>query len=352
MKIAIISCYDQIDYVRTRVLRTAFAAAPGVETIIVKNENKGVLRYLEVPFKTLAMRFKERPDAYVLTFRGYEMLPFMLLIKGRKPLIFDEMINPAEYLAEHNKLKLDSRLGKLFRRWYGGLLRRCRFVLADTKAHGKLSMDLCNVSQDKFVSVPVGTDESVFYPRKKIKHVKEFNVFYYGAMRPLHGLEYVIEAAVKLSGNPNVSFVIAGDKGKSEAACQAAVAKGARITYMPWVPFDDIPKIAAKAGLCLGGPFGRTLQSQYVITTKTFQFLASQTPVLVGRNKVNEGFKDKQNCLTVPAKDAGAIAKAIAWAYDHPEELADIAAEGRKLYEKHFSQAIVNQKIADLVKSL
>ncbi|HEU4715354.1 MAG TPA: hypothetical protein VFS14_00810, partial [Candidatus Saccharimonadales bacterium] len=284
MKVAIISCYDQIDYIRTRVLRTGFGSVPGVQTIIVKNTHRGLLRYLETPLKILRCKFRDKPDAYVVTFRGYEMLPLVLLLKGRKPLIFDEMINAAEYLAEHHVLSLDSRLGKLFRWWYGSLLRRCRFVLADTDAHAALSAKLCKVDKKKFLTVPISTDEATFYPRKQSRRGKAFNVFYYGVMRPLHGFEYVLEAAVRLADNPNITFTVGGDKGKSEAACQAAIAKGARITYMPWVPFDDIPKIASRSGLSLGGPFGKTFQSQFIITTKTFQFLACRVPVLVGRN--------------------------------------------------------------------
>lgn len=352
MKIAIISCYDQIDYIRTRVLRAAFSSVPGAQTIIVKNTHKGLLRYLETPFKILQCRFKDRPDAYVITFRGYEMLPFTLLVKGRKPLIFDEMINAAEYLAEHNIVGLESPLGKLFRWWYGKLLRRCRFVLADTDAHARLSAELCNLKANKFVTIPISTDEGTFYPRKKNVQRKEFNVFYYGVMRRLHGLKHVLEAAVKLADNPNITFTLGGDKGRSEAACREAIAKGARITYMPWVPFDDIPKIAAASGVSLGGPFSKTFQSQFVITTKTFQFLACEVPVLIGRNKVNEGLKDKQNCLSVPPDDPGALAEAIRWAYEHPKELRKIAAEGRKLYETHFSQAIINKKVAKLVEDL
>lgn len=354
MKIAIISCYDQIDYIRTRVLRAAFASVPGVETIIVKNQHKGLLRYLEVPLKVLKLRFTVRPDAYVVTFRGYEMLPFTLLVKGRKPLVFDEMINAAEYLFEHNTLKPGSVLAKVFIAFYGFLLRRCRFILADTDAHGAYSAELCSVDSVRFRTIPISTDEATFYPRPgdRTNKRQEFNVFYYGVMRKLHGLGHVLDAAVMLADNPHISFTIGGDKGKSEAACQAAAAKGARITYMPWVPYDEIPLIASRAGLNLGGQFGDTLQSQFVISTKTFQFLACQTPVLVGRNKVNEGFKDKQNCLSVPLANAPAIAEAITWAYDHPKELAAIGRAGRKLYETHFSQAVINGLTKDMVDKL
>jgi glycosyltransferase involved in cell wall biosynthesis len=357
MKIAIISCYDQIDYVRTLVLRPGFAAAPNVETIIVKNEKRGLIRYLEVPYKILLTKFKDKPDAYVITFRGYEMLPFVLMIKGGKPLIFDEFINAAEYLQEHNTLALNSTLGKIFRRWYTGLLKRCRFILADTQAHADYSSQLCGVDINKYVALPVGTDETVFYPGAATytpdKNGK-FRVFSYGAMPKLHGIEYFLEAAVMLAKtHPNVEFVLSDPKGKKAAAFQAAKDKGANIKVLEgWINFKDLPKLEIEADLCVGGHFGQTLQSQFVIATKTYQYLACEAPALVGRNKATDGFVDKKNCLLVEPGNAQAIAEAIGWAAEHPAELRQIGCEGRKLYEERFSNTKINQKIAEMVARL
>ncbi|HEY5806047.1 MAG TPA: hypothetical protein VIS56_01510, partial [Candidatus Saccharimonadales bacterium] len=230
MKIAVITCYDQNDYVRARVLRTAFAAVPGVEALVIRNENKGLLRYLEVPYKILVARFKQRLDAYVIAFRGYEMLPFVLAVKGRKPLIFDEFINAAEYLEEHNKLNTKSGIGKFFVKAYAWLLSRCRFILADTQAHADYSAKLCGLPVEKFRAIPVGTDESLFHaaPKTSAAAHKPFTVFFYGnGMTPLHGLNYLLDAAIMLKDNPNITFNLVGGKEKGETACNAAIAKGA-----------------------------------------------------------------------------------------------------------------------------
>src|ERR1035438_565994 len=105
MKIAVVSCSPFIDYVRARTLRTGFVSCDDAEIIIVKNERANFLRYFEVFNKLLKVRFYEKPDVYVLTFRGYEMLAAVLLISGRKPVIFDEFINPIEWLIyEKHKL--------------------------------------------------------------------------------------------------------------------------------------------------------------------------------------------------------------------------------------------------------
>lgn len=354
LKIAVVTCYDQNDYVRARTLRTAFAACPNVETLVLKNKHKGLLRYPEVMARILGLRFTKRPDAYVITFRGYEMLLYMLLTGVRKPIIFDELINFVEYFfKEHHWFKTSTVFERFVTKFYGWQLKRCRFILADTEAHADYSAALCNVPENRYLAVPIGTDEAVFYPRKARQADKTFEVFYYGnGMTPLHGLQYVLDAAVLLKDQPNIRFTLVGGHDKAKQACAKASAQGAHIIYKAWVPFDEIPKMAANAGLCLGGPFGKTVQSQFVITGKTMQFLACARPVLVGENKVSQVFKNRQNCLLVPPADSQAIVETITWAAEHPKELAAIAKKGRELYERHFSQAVVNDLVQNMVQEL
>ncbi|HSX32661.1 MAG TPA: glycosyltransferase [Candidatus Saccharimonadales bacterium] len=355
MKIAVITCYDQNDHIRARMMRKGFSDVPGVETIIVRNKNKGLLRYLETPWKILVTRIKVQPDAWVITFRGYEMLPLVLLIKGRKPLIFDEMINAAEYLHEHKVIKQGSFLDKVFGVFYGTLLKRCRFILADTDAHADLSAELSKVDRKRYVTVPIGTEEALFYPDHTAapNQPGKFEVFYYGVMTKLHGLDTFLEAAAMLASHPDIVFRVGGDKGKSKAKVEAAVTNGAHITYHDWFEYkQELPRLIRGSQLMVGGPFGGSAQAQFVITTKTFQGLACEVPVLIGRNKVNDAFVDIHNSLVVPQGNAKAIAEAILWAYLHPKQLHNVAKAGRQLYEQEFSDTQIAFRLTALVKGL
>jgi glycosyltransferase involved in cell wall biosynthesis len=360
MKIAIVSCYAYSDYVRTRVLRQALQDNPDIETIVIKNLKKGILRYPEVLWKVVRCKLRQRPDAFILTFRGYEILPLMAVLKGRKPLIFDELVNAAEWLEEHGKLRRRSTAGKIFLVFYSWLLRRCRYVIADTQAHADFSAKICHIDIRRFVAIPVGTDEKVFKPsaakRQQRSAGEIFEVFYYGSdrMLPLHGWEHVFEAAVELAKvSPKVHFTLVGGKEDAKKAAAAAIARGANITYKSWIPFEDIPRSTTKADLCLGGPFGKTLQSQFVITGKTYQFLSVGAPVLIGENGVTTSvFIDKQNCLTVPPADSAAIVKVINWAAKNPKKMRQIAKAGHETYTRNFSQKVITTQLAQLLKTL
>lgn len=359
MKIAVITCYFDPDYVRARTLRAALRTIPGVKVIVCKNTRKGMLRYPEMLWKIWQLKRQSKPDVYLLTFRGQEILPYVLLLAGKKPIWFDEFIVPIAYATgeKHKKsfaIKVKHFLARisvpLYKRW----LRRCSAILADTAAHAELSARAAHMNLSTYTAVPVGADEKLFVPPTKVIEKSKFQVFYYSSgMQPLHGIPLVLEAATQLRVNEDIEFVLVGGKKPMEAAVRAAQNQGARIRYERWVPFEQLVTTIYQSSLCIGGPFGNTQQAQHVITGKTYQFLACQAPVLVGASEAtSEYFVDKENALVIPQGDAAAIAKVINWAYKHPEELQTIALRGRKLYEKQFSTAAIAKLLKPLVDAV
>ena len=104
----------------------------------------------------------------------------------------------------------------------------------------------------------------------------------------------------------------------------------------------------ARADLCLGGPFGNTDQAQRVITGKTFQFLAMEKPVVIGRIKDNAGFEDRRNCLLVSQGDGEELARVILWCLENRDRLGDIGRNGRLLYDRLFSTECITRQLQAL----
>ena len=358
MKVAVITCYKDPDYVRARTLRAALKLIPDVEIIEIKNSSAGFRRYFEVLKEVSAVKRQEKPDVFLLTFRGQEILPFVQILIGRTPLIFDEFIVPLSWATDEHRALTPKNLvmmtlSLLSKPLYKSWLWRCRVILADTKAHAELSSQLAQLPLNRYQVVPVSTDETVFKPIDyKAASAKEaFEVFFYGNMLPLHGLSHVLEAAEWLADDSRVHFTIIGGGERTLKAVQAATARGARIRFLPWLPFEKLSKEIAKSQLCLGGPFGNTPQANRVITGKTFQFIAMGLPTVVGKSKVTARFIDKENALVVPQADAEALAAAIRWAADHPKELTKIAHEGQALYQKYYSNKEVAKALVPALRT-
>jgi glycosyltransferase involved in cell wall biosynthesis len=349
--VCVVTCYRQPDYLRAVTLRQGIKDTGLFGDItIIKNVSTGIRRYFEVFAALLKTRFTKNPDVYVITFRGYEILPFVLFIGIGKKVVYDEFINPVEWFVYEHKIFVGplAFMGYLLKIAYKIMMKTADVILSDTDSHADYSSKLMSVKRDKYVVVPVGADETLFKPDMAKTTKKPFTVFYYGSMLPLHGIDYVLDAAVAMANRPDIEFHIVGGKKKTLDAVKIAISNGAHIHYEKWVNYEKLPALFAASDLVLGGPFGNTVQSQFVITGKTYQFLMTARPVVIGANQETKLFSDKKNALVVAQANPQAIQDAVVWAYDNPNELRTIAKKGRDLYEKEFS----SERIADDLRRL
>jgi glycosyltransferase involved in cell wall biosynthesis len=343
--IAVVTCYRQPDYVRAIALRKA-ASKSFDNVVIVKNRSSGLARYLQVTRQLLALRGARRPDAYLVTFRGYEILPVVLALAGGSPVYYDEFINPVEwFVLEHHKFSPKSLRARLLRAIFRRLMKRTAGVLTDTASHADYSAELMDLDRSMFHPVPVGSDDETFMPRAAHPDRPGLRILYYGSMLPLHGLPVVLEAAVLMKDQPDVSLVLVGGTDATRTQVERASARGARIEYKSWVPYGELPALIESCDLMLGGPFGATVQSQFVITGKTYQFLGSGMPTVIGINRETGVFTDHVDSFLVQQGSDAALADAFRWAAENKSLLPEIGRAGRALYEREFSGDVVADRL-------
>jgi glycosyltransferase involved in cell wall biosynthesis len=355
-RLAVVTCYRHPDYIRAITLRQGVADSGAVdEMVVVKNTRRGVLRYLDVAAQLVRLRVSGTPDAFLVTFRGYEILPLVLLLAGRRPVYYDEFINPVEWFVdEHHKFPPGSARARLLRTVFRSLMRRCAGVLSDTASHADFSAQRMGLPPERFSVVPVGSDEATFAPRPHgpgpVRAVDAaFTVLYYGSMLPLHGVDTVIAAAVSLRSDARVRFLFVGGGADTARLVAEARSRGAAVDHRAWVDYAALPELFSEVDLLLGGPFGGTVQSQFVITGKTMQYLSSARPAVVGENEETGVFTDRVDALVVPQRDPEALADAVRWAADHPEELERIGRRGRELYDRRWSSVRVAEALRALL---
>jgi len=353
--ICIITCYRQPDYVRARAIRDAIAKNQSLSHFIVKNTKVGLTGYVEVIWNLLKIKIAKNPDIYLVTFRGYEILPIVCLIGFNKKIVFDEFINPLEWMAfEHHKVKQYGILYKVIRCLYRFWLQKVDIILTDTDSHAQFSSQIMDINLGKYQTIFVGNDETVFRRTKQQIRKQQNNIFtvlYYGSMLPLHGVGYVLEAFEALRGQQVKLILIGGNNGLKNKV-EIANSHGAVIEYVQWVKFEDLPKYINRADLCLAGPFGGTFQSQFVITGKAYQFLSMSKAIIIGKNLETGVFRDKHNAILVKQADSASLKSAIVWAMKNPERLRVIAKNGHDIYESKFSAKQMSKDIDKLISSL
>jgi glycosyltransferase involved in cell wall biosynthesis len=349
-KVCVITCYAQPDYVRARTIRAALGLLPDVEVIVVKNTHRGLLRYPEVLWKVFVTRITRRPDIYLQTFRAYESFPFIRLLTIGKKFVFDEFVNPIEQVAyEHHRIKPGGFVATVARLGYKVWLSTVSLIITDTPSHAAFSAQLMKIPLEKYVPLIVSTDEETFdkaiYKKPK---PDEFRVFFYGLyMLPLHGLDVMLDA-MKLLTSENITLHIIGGKAQTAEKVHAVQHENVKVTYEQYVPYEDLVGYIHDADVVLGGPFGNTVQSQFVIGGKVLQFLRSGKPTIIGINQESKVFTDKKDSLLIPQGDPQALADVLLWAKEHPQELKKVGEAGRELYEAKLS----NKILADQLRSL
>ncbi len=357
IKVCYVLSYRSPNYIRTAVLLSALERISGVEVIRAVNDSAGIWRYPQTIFRLIRARIVDRPDVYILGFRGHEILGLVRILTAGKPLIFDEFINLDNWLVnEHQILKPDSLLSKLLRSYLAFFMARSQKILSDTKLHSQSSAKSYGLRVSKYETVYVGADESLFGPAAKSKKTKQFKVFFYGTLLPLHGVEIILGAAELLRSKPEIKFTIVGGSNQParyEKLRSAVINKNLEnVELVGWVPYDELPKMIADADLCLGGPFGNTPQSRLVISGKTYQFLAMAKPTVVGKIDEEVGFRDRRNVLLVEQGSSEALAKTVEWAAQHRAELFKIRERGRQLYQDRFSTDRIASQLQKLIEKV
>lgn len=357
IKVAYILCYRDPNYIRSKSLVRSLKLLPNIVLYEIINEKKGVSRYFEVLARLLQTRFKEKPDVYILGFRGHDIFWPCRFITSGYPLIFDELMSPSDAMINEGKL---GAIGVFFGyvayviEWI--ISRLSNQILTDTEIHRSYLSSYFKLSHDKIAAVPVGADENLIScVRNRTLSDGPLKVLFYGTFLPLHGMNIIVEAACLLRGE-DIEFTIIGGTGKTlkQFLGRLHTESLANIKHIPWVNFDRlIAEYVGPSDVCLGGPFGGTPQGLRVVTGKTQQFLAMGKPTVVGKIPENGGFIDRVNCLLVDQNDAADLANAIRWANAHRGELSRIGEKGLLLYQKNFSIDVISKRMeAILVSSI
>ncbi len=342
----------EVGYIRNRVLISALRRNFDVRVLtaetggIASRSARGLIRYLA-----------NRED-YDLCFVGFygQLLAVVLSILQRKPLLLDAYVSTYETLCEdRGRFSLGSWPGRLA---YWLDRRSCqvaRRILTDTRSDADYFRHTFGLTADKFNTVYVGCDESLFYPRPAPPSTRAAcEVFYYGSFLPLHGTDVIIQAAALLRHRSDIHFTIGGDgMGYVDTRRDAADQALNNVTFTGWIPIEQLPHHIASATVCLGGHFSTIPKASRVIATKTFQFVAMGKATIIGDNAANrELFVPDEHVLAIRMGDPQALASAIELLADDAGLRARLGASGRAQFEARATTSAIAQQLAELTRDL
>lgn len=305
---------------------------------------------------SLVVRFfkiRKSVDIVLVGYPGHKSV-FLAKLLTRKPVVFDAFFSLYDS-AVHDRGNV--RQGSMRARMLWLLDRlSCRFadlVLLDTETHIDYFVEEFGVRRDTFCAVPIGADDTLFYPGpERKKETDTFVVEFHGAFIPLQGTEYIVEAAHKLRGE-NIQFVLVGDgqteKRTHDLAKELAVDN---IRFVGRVAQDEVLQHVRDADVVLG-IFGNTPKAARVIPNKVYEGLASRVAVVTGDSPaIHELFHNREHLLLCGLANSDELARAIVELRDDTKLLNKLAESGYQRYLEIGTPQKVAAKLTECLLSI
>lgn len=300
---------------------------------------------------------RERPDlVWVPCFRQRDLEAARAWSSRRKvPLVFDPLISSYDkQVDERGKYRPESRRAGRILRWETALFRAADRVLADTPEHARYFTDTFGLPAEKVSVVPVGAEESLFFPGESPGRPVSgpVEVLFFGSFIPLQGPQ-VIAGAARLYHGPPVAWRFIGD-GPLLPECRR-LAKGLEnVRFDPPVPYARLAGEIRRADILLG-IFGATPKSARVIPNKVYQAMACGKPVVTRRSPAYPPGLEERGASGISWVEPGnpeALAAAVASLAGDASNLAGRGTASRATYEEFFSMATVRTMLRQALTGL
>jgi glycosyltransferase involved in cell wall biosynthesis len=343
----------ELAYPRNSILAKAFESQDVELVYCTSSYHSYPARFADAFFKFL-VKISNNCDAVFIGFLGHPFVPIISKFI-KKPILFDAFISVYDTLCFDRKVfSPHSLLGKLSFYLDKKSCNASNIVLLDTSIHIDYFSDTFSIGKDKFRRILVGADDTIFFPRRSAPKDDFFHVLYYGEFNPLHGIEYIVKAAAILEKESEIKFTIIG-KGREHARIMnlAENMEISNIQFINWVPYKSLPDIIAQSDLCLGGHFGDSLKSKRVIAGKTYQMMAMQKPLILGKNDANkELFSNEKNALLVNHSNEEELADAILKLKNDDNLRNKIASNAYNMFKNQCSIIEIGRQIRSVLNEL
>lgn len=299
----------------------------------------------------------ERSDIIYVGYPGhFDVLPAWIVAKiFRKKLVFNPLlIFYTGFTEEQGILAKESFLAKAAKFGEGLVYRLCDLVIADTPYQQEFMERIFDVPSSKIKTVALGADDK-FYPYSTYtNNAKKLTITYYGLYSPIHGVEYILEAANRLKNDHDIHFDMIGNRGQTFDASLEKVAqlKLKNVSFYYDIPQTEHIPIAQKADIFFGF-LAKHPSIDRVIPNKVYQGLSLNKVVMTADSPVIRSvFSHKENIYMIPPADTEALVAAILELKNNPKLRKNIATNGYSLFIKNFSPKVVGKKIIAYMKEI
>jgi glycosyltransferase involved in cell wall biosynthesis len=311
-----------------------------------------VLAKLALAYTKLCYRYLTAPahDVVLVGYLGhFDVFPARVLSwLRRKPLVFDAFVSLYDTSVEDRRVfskgSVPARLLRFADRW---ACKLSDLVLLDTHQHINYFCDEFDLDRSKFQRVLVGADPAYIAGEPGRQAEDRFVVLHYGKFAPLHGMQFILDAANELRERPEIVFqIVGGGQTFAETKAYADKLRLPNIVLIPWLEPEELRKAIRESHVCLG-IFGDTPKASRVVPNKVYQCLASGAAVVTRRSPASEELlRDHDNAILCETASGKAIAEAILELQRDPRLRERLGKNGTALFRERFTpRAIMESEL-------
>jgi glycosyltransferase involved in cell wall biosynthesis len=325
----------------------------GVEVLEINDTSNIALRYPK-----LAMRYVNslRCDLVIVGEASNYIMPLAVMLArlSGRPLVFDPFVSAYDTNLDREIYAQQSIASKLYFCLDKYSAKFSDLVLMDTDRDILYWHETFGIELDKFKRAFIGAEEDIFFPMADSSLGDPgFDILFYGSYIPLHGIEYIIQAAKLLEWEKNARFLIIGQgQTYNQISKLYEDLNPGNVSFLKWVDYNQLPAYISQAKVCLG-IFGGTDKAMRVIPTKVYQCMAMRKPVVTGASPaINELFRHMDSIILCEMGDPEDLASAILKALNNKELKDAIANNGYRIFLEKLTSKILGSELKNTLNKL
>ena len=304
-----------------------------------------------------AYKRAKKINAHIYHFHDPELIPIALLLKASKnKIIYDVHEDVPEQILSKEWIWKPLRVlvAKLFN--FAEKKAACYFdavVTATPAIAGKFIDKKTNVNVIQ--NFPL-LDELLEKNDNRIEEYMQRNqaatnnaVVYVGGITLIRGAKEMVESVSLLPESYGLKLLLGGRFDPPALEDELRKHKGwERTEFLGWLEREHVAEVLARAsaGLVLFHSAPNHINSQ---PNKMFEYMAAGLPVIASNFLLwNEIIKGSKCGLTVDPNAPEAIAEAIKYIFDNPEEAKRMGNRGREAVEKNYNWNVEEEKLLSL----
>lgn len=246
------------------------------------------------------------PDAVVVGYLGHFDVLLARRLFPHVPVVLDHLIGASDTATDRGVTT--GLRQRLLQRLDEAALDSADVVVVDTEEHLEALPDR---HRGRALVVPVGAPASWFVERAAADDGADrpLRAVFFGLFTPLQGAPVIGSAlAALVDDGVDVDVTMVGT-GQDHEETRALAVRNRRVTWVDWVPPDQLPGLVARHDVCLG-IFGTGPKALRVVPNKVFQGAAAGCALVTSDTSPQRRLLGAAAVL-VPPGDAGALATAL-----------------------------------------